>query len=46
MSIIIPACLWLHDFGHYRKGSMKQKLVYGIHLLLGTLGVFLFIGGT
>ena len=46
MSIIIPSCLWLHDFANYRKGNLKQKLIYGIHLLIGAVGLFLFIGGT
>jgi len=46
MSIIIPACLWLHDFADNRKGSMKQKFAYVIHLLIAALGILLFIGGT
>jgi hypothetical protein len=46
MSLFIPACCWMHDFPHYRVGSMSQKVVYGAHLLIAALASFMIVGGT
>ncbi|KAI1341379.1 amino acid transporter [Xylariaceae sp. FL0016] len=46
MALTIPGILWLHDFGHYRKGGLWQKTCWGFHWFLIVLGLFLFVGGT
>lgn len=45
-SLIFPALLWMHDFSIYRTGTLKQKVVYGLHLLILALGTFMMVGGT
>lgn len=46
LAICLPGWLWLHDFGHYKKGNLWQKAQYGFHWFLILLGFFFFIGGT
>ncbi|KAH9892252.1 amino acid transporter [Xylariomycetidae sp. FL2044] len=46
MAISIPGVLWLYDFRHYYRGSLRQKLQYSFHCFLIVLGLFICIGGT
>ncbi|KAI1380737.1 amino acid transporter [Hypoxylon crocopeplum] len=46
MAISIPGVLWLFDFGHYRTGSIWQRLQYSFHWFLVVLGLFITVGGT
>lgn len=45
-SLIFPALLWMYDFKGYRSGRTSQKLIYGFHVLVVLIGLFLVIGGT
>lgn len=44
--MIIPGWLWLFDHGDYRKGTIRQKTIYLLHIGLILLGLFFFIGAT
>jgi hypothetical protein len=46
LAIALPGFLWLHDHGHYRRGSLVQKIIWGMHAFLPFLGAFLCVGGT
>lgn len=46
IAIMLPGVLWLHDHGHYQRGSFLQKVEYWAHTFLLVLGLFLCIGGT
>lgn len=46
LAIMLPGFLWLHDFKHYRTGTMAQKATYWSHWFLPLLGAFLCVGGT
>ncbi|KAL4882508.1 transmembrane amino acid transporter protein-domain-containing protein [Aspergillus karnatakaensis] len=46
LAMSLPGWLWLHDHGHYRKGSLVQKVVYGLHVGLVLLGIFFLVGAT
>ncbi len=46
-SLVIPGFCWLHQFGaEYRKGTLVQKMIYGLHIFLILLGCFLAVSGT
>ncbi|WVR08411.1 hypothetical protein IAU60_005466 [Kwoniella sp. DSM 27419] len=46
LAIIVPMTCWLHDFGHYRKGGLKQKAMWSFHVLFIGIGLFMTVGGT
>jgi hypothetical protein len=46
LAIALPGFLWLNDHGHYKNGSMVQKMIYYAHWFLPVLGAFLCVGGT
>jgi len=46
MAISLPGWLWLHDFWHYKDGTMMQKGLWVFHWSLIVLGMFFLIGGT
>lgn len=39
LAIIFPMTFWLYDFGHYRKGSFTQKLIWAFHVFMAIYGV-------
>jgi hypothetical protein len=45
MSLIFPAMLWMHDFPAYRKGSVRQRAHYSLHVFIALVGMFLVVGG-
>ena len=45
-SLIFPALLWMYDCKGYRSGGVSQKLMYGVHILIVIIGLFMVIGGT
>ncbi|KAF7545310.1 hypothetical protein G7Z17_g9278 [Cylindrodendrum hubeiense] len=45
-SLIFPAMLWMYDFKSYRTGSGREKIIYGLHILIVLIGLFMVIGGT
>lgn len=45
-SLIFPAILWMYDFGYMRTGTIKDKLIYGAHVLIVLIGAFMVVGGT
>lgn len=36
----------MHDHKQYRVGTSKEKLIYGAHVLLAVVAMFLTVGGT
>lgn len=46
LSFSLPGWLWLYSHDHYRRGNVFNKSVYGLHILLVVLGVFMMVGGT
>jgi hypothetical protein len=46
MSLMFPAFFWMHDFKHYRTGTMGQKMQYGGHALLALIAAFITVAGT
>lgn len=46
VTIILPGYLWIFDYGHYRKGTAMQQLIYWLHWLMIAIGAFLVVGGT
>ncbi|PSS22273.1 hypothetical protein M430DRAFT_49421 [Amorphotheca resinae ATCC 22711] len=46
IGIALPGFLWLSDFKHYRKGSVRQRVEFWSHWFLPLLGAFLCVGGT
>lgn len=45
-SLIFPAMLWMYDFKDYRSGSIRNRLLYGLHILIVLVGLFMVVGGT
>lgn len=45
-SLIFPAMLWMYDFQEDRSGPVGRKLVYGLHVFIALLGLFMVVGGT
>ncbi|KAF7192835.1 N amino acid transport system protein [Pseudocercospora fuligena] len=45
-SLIFPALLWMYDYRGYRSGSAGQKVIYGLHIVIVLVGLFMVIGGT
>ncbi|KAL2825503.1 transmembrane amino acid transporter protein-domain-containing protein [Aspergillus cavernicola] len=47
IAIILPGWLWIYDHSQYRtSGTLRQKVVYWLHVALIPLGAFVTIGGT
>ncbi|KAL4865295.1 hypothetical protein BDV12DRAFT_200237 [Aspergillus spectabilis] len=46
LAMSLPGWLWLYDHGHYRKGTVIQKAMYGLHVGLVLLGIFFLVGAT
>jgi membrane protease YdiL (CAAX protease family) len=46
LAMSLPGWLWLYDHGHYRKGTLIQKVVYLLHWGLVLLGIFFLVGAT
>jgi hypothetical protein len=46
LAISLPGLLWLHDPGHYVKGSFVQKIKYLLHIGMVLLGIFFLVGAT
>jgi hypothetical protein len=46
LAISLPGLLWLHDHGHYLKGSLVQKVKFFLHLGMVLLGIFFLVGAT
>jgi hypothetical protein len=38
--------LWIYSHQHYRQGSVGRLVIYGLHVGMILLGVFMTIGGT
>ncbi|KAK7431950.1 hypothetical protein QQZ08_001569 [Neonectria magnoliae] len=45
-SLIFPALLWMYDFKSYRTGSGREKALYGLHIFIVLIGLFMVVGGT
>ncbi|KAK6427387.1 hypothetical protein LTR95_015984 [Oleoguttula sp. CCFEE 5521] len=45
-SLIFPALLWMYDFRSARSGPAGSKALYGFHVFIVLLGLFMVIGGT
>ncbi|KAH9815333.1 n amino acid transport system protein [Teratosphaeria destructans] len=45
MSLIVPASLYMWEFAEDRKGSIGQETLYGLHVLIAAVGLFLVVGG-
>lgn len=46
LALGLPGWLWIHDHANYYKGTILQRIMYLLHILLILLSVFLTIGGT
>jgi hypothetical protein len=46
LALGLPGWLWIHDHADYRKGTVWQKTIYVLHIILILISVFLTIGGT
>ncbi|KAL2415613.1 Transmembrane transporter [Exophiala dermatitidis] len=46
LAIIMPGIFWLHDHGHFLKGTTFHRLVYVAHICLCLLGGLIMVGGT
>lgn len=46
LAMSLPGWLWLYDHGHYKKGSLLQKIVYVLHVGMVLLGLFFLVGAT
>ena len=46
LAMSLPGFLWLYDHGHYRRGTLVQKVVYALHVALVLLGAFFLVGAT
>ncbi|KAL4809454.1 transmembrane amino acid transporter protein-domain-containing protein [Aspergillus unguis] len=46
LAISLPGWLWLYDHGEYWRGSLKQKVMYILHIGLVALGLFICVGAT
>ncbi|KAJ5234583.1 uncharacterized protein N7469_003751 [Penicillium citrinum] len=46
LAISLPGLLWLHDHGHYLKGSILQKIKFMLHIGMVLLGIFFLVGAT
>lgn len=45
LAVIFPATFWLYDFGSYRKGNLKRKAAWAIHVLFIFIGLFQMVAG-
>nr|OQO25632.1 hypothetical protein B0A51_06059 [Rachicladosporium sp. CCFEE 5018] len=45
-SLIFPALLWMYDFRSARSGPAAGEALYGFHVFIVLLGLFMVIGGT
>lgn len=46
LALSLPGWLWLYSHPEYRKRNLFRKAIYGLHVLLILLGLFLAVGGT
>ncbi|KZN83916.1 N amino acid transport system protein [Penicillium chrysogenum] len=46
LAMCLPGFLWLHSNGHYRRGTLMQKIIYLLHWGMVLLGVFFLVGAT
>lgn len=46
LAMCLPGFLWLHSNGHYRTGTLVQKVIYLLHWDMVLLGVFFLVGAT
>ncbi|CAO2652315.1 Nn.00g005980.m01.CDS01 [Neocucurbitaria sp. VM-36] len=46
LALSLPGWLWIYDHANYWKGSWWQKVLYGLHVVLILIGLFLTVGGT
>ncbi|PSN61447.1 hypothetical protein BS50DRAFT_592922 [Corynespora cassiicola Philippines] len=46
LALGLPGWLWIYDHDDWWRGSWWQRIVYGLHVLLILISVFLTVGGT
>lgn len=46
LALGLPGWLWIYDHAAYYKGTLWQKVLYALHVVLILISVFLTIGGT
>ncbi|KAL5118341.1 hypothetical protein ACEQ8H_003690 [Pleosporales sp. CAS-2024a] len=46
LALGLPGWLWIYDHANYWKGSLWQKTLYTLHVMLILLSAFLSVGGT
>ncbi|CAL5871216.1 uncharacterized protein PFLUO_LOCUS5464 [Penicillium psychrofluorescens] len=46
LALCLPGWLWLYTHGHYLRGNVISRVIYGLHVLLILLGAFMTVGGT
>lgn len=45
-SLIFPCLLWMYDFKSYKSGSLAQRAMYTLHVIIVLLGSFMVVGTT
>ncbi|OAL44931.1 hypothetical protein IQ07DRAFT_662444 [Pyrenochaeta sp. DS3sAY3a] len=46
LALGLPGWLWIYDHADYIRGKWWQKVMYGLHVILILISIFLTIGGT
>lgn len=46
LALGLPGWLWIYDHAEYWRGSWWQRVMYGLHVILILISIFLTIGGT
>ena len=46
LALGLPGWVWIYDHQGYYKGTVMQKVLYGLHVLMILLSAFLCVGGT
>ncbi|CAI6274371.1 unnamed protein product [Periconia digitata] len=46
LALGLPGWLWIYDHADYWKGTLWQKILYALHVVLILISIFLTIGGT
>ena len=46
LALMVPSWIWMWDNPEYKRGTITQKLFYGMHIVIFFVGAFICVGGT
>lgn len=46
LAMVLPGWFWLYDHGHYSRGDLGRKILYGFHLGMIAVGLLFLVGAT